>query len=260
MASIIPRPLSRFRKQDSSDRDRRLHERWGDVSISAPTGGSWNQFSTPHHQPPTHHHHSGAYGPGYVSEQHAAPSRSNSNSNSSNNRLSTFNPRRLSMRLAPRSKTPTLTESDELPSPTGSCHPLIERRPDFAYRPIHQDYPAEVASTTTHRMSLEPSQRFRYIPATAQSTRSSSAGRASVRDSVQTVWPEEYADKAPRCRESVYYGDSDEDDDDGSRRSEYRGSADYSRRFSVGVSEKKKKRATRTLTMTMVPDSDDIYG
>ena len=260
MASIIPRPLSRFRKQDPSDRDRRLHERWGDVSISAPTGGSWNQFSTSHHHQPTHHHHhSGSYGPGYVPE-HAAPARSNSNSNS--NRLSTFNPRRLSMRLAPRSKTPTLAEGDEPSSPTGSCHPLIERRPEFAYRPIHQDYPAEVASTTTHRMSLQPSQRFRYIPAGAQS--SSPSERASVRDSVQTVWPGEHAGKAPRCRESVYYGDSDGDDDsaEGSRRSDYRGSADYgyNRRFSVGVSEKKKKRATRTLTMAMVPDSEDIYG
>ncbi|KAA8648995.1 uncharacterized protein ATNIH1004_004885 [Aspergillus tanneri] len=159
MAGIVGRPLNRFRKPDSY---KPLHERWGDVTISAPTDGSWNQFDNPHQEA----HRTRAYGPGFVPDHpprapHADDHAPQSTKNTTPSRqrpfsMSTLNPRRLSVRLVPRSKQ----SADSHP---GNDRGASERRTEFAYKPIHQDYPTEVAehvATQDH-----PSPRFKYIPA-----------------------------------------------------------------------------------------------
>ncbi|PWY86016.1 hypothetical protein BO70DRAFT_423169 [Aspergillus heteromorphus CBS 117.55] len=46
MTNTLPNPLARFRKHSVPHKP--LHERWGDIDISVPTEGSWNQLDNPH--------------------------------------------------------------------------------------------------------------------------------------------------------------------------------------------------------------------
>ncbi|KAE8152614.1 hypothetical protein BDV25DRAFT_150731 [Aspergillus avenaceus] len=261
MASIVHRPLNRLRRNDSY---KPLHERWGDVSISAPTDGSWNQYNNHTHQQQLHTNHSAEYCSREIHDRNKDSSTPPPKHNSFS--ISTLNPRRLSMRLAPRPKQPESRERGR------------EQRHEFAYRPVHQDYPSEVAETTASRTQDSP--RFRYIPAGARyaeeldsprSHRFSTSSQASVQS--------RYADFDERSRR--YRRDTLVDDDEGeegearfvepydrsvqSSRSGYRSSSDYSQRSRLSrneasSSEKKRLRAARRLTMTMVPDSDEMYG
>jgi hypothetical protein len=265
MASIVQRPLNRLRKTDTYQP---LDERWGDVTISAPTEGSWNQVENPHRSSRRRH----GNGPETQDRPNRSsrerydttPSREDSipPRQSSPLSISTLNPRRLSMRLAPRSKQTTNNQT--------------ERRTGFAYKPVHQDYLTEVAEK-----SARDSPRFRYIPAdtrypedvvvgSPRNHRFSTSSGGSNQSNNSEI---EDRDSRPRRhhRQSRY-----EDKDDRyvepydrslqSSRSGYRSSSDYSQQAISSRTEaspsldKKRLRAARRMTMTMVPDSDDIYG
>ncbi|PLB54601.1 hypothetical protein P170DRAFT_432228 [Aspergillus steynii IBT 23096] len=291
MASIVSRPLNRLRKSDAY---KPLHERWGDVTISAPTDGSWNQFDNPHQTS----HRTLGYGPGFVPEHpprgsashvedHVPSTRSTRHVNSSRQStfsMSTLNPRRLSVRLAPRSRHAVDSTGHELAGPESNR----ASRTEFAYKPIHQDYPTEVAEhSATHD---HPSPRFRYIPATPRyaedmgmpSPYSSSSSSTSFSRSRESVRLGVNVDRRDRDRQTMYSDDLNEEDEDeycshrpgrsSSRlsRSGYRSSSDFSQRASslfggrnTGASSSEKKRyrsSTRYMTTDMVPDADEIYG
>jgi hypothetical protein len=164
MTGIIGGPLSIFRK---SDTHKPLHARWGDVSISVPTDGSWSQYNNPHRPIKGR----SAYGPGYVPDnspdQTTHPLReaddhddarsvfSTASASSQRSSLGSMLRGRLSVRLTSRPKN-LKSES----------HGRLERDPqhsekkhmDFAYRPIQHDYPSEVVEN-----SKQPNNRFSYV-------------------------------------------------------------------------------------------------
>ncbi|KAE8352607.1 RmlC-like cupin domain-containing protein [Aspergillus coremiiformis] len=260
MANLVQRPLNRLRKTDSI---KPLHERWGDVAISAPTEGSWNQLEDPHHA--FHRSDRGSHGSARdcsirpsresddpISEpEDAVPRRQNSPFS-----MSTLNPRRLSMRLAPRSKYSADPQSE-----TEHLH-SIERRTEFAYKPIHQDYPTEVAEKAATRIHESP--RFRYIPATG------APGSQRYSTSLQRNIPFNYAGIEDRdARSRRHHPDSRNEDKhdpnypeprDISRQSSrvaYRNSVEESgwaiaSHINAASSvEKKRLRAAKRMTMTM---------
>ncbi|CAG7964606.1 unnamed protein product [Penicillium nalgiovense] len=283
MAGIVNRPLSLFRKSDSP---KPLHARWGDVSISVPTDGSWNQYDNPHRPVKER----SAYGPGYVpgcSPQDPTPhpvneedpeddarsvcSAASTSSRRSSLSLGSLRPGRLSMRLASRPK-PLRGESQ------------IERdrseqkRNEFAYRPIQQDYTSEVIEKTT-----QPSNRFKYIPTNGRylqpgsqtprsqsvsSPRSPHSRRGSL--SVSSDWGHSGRDRdhyTPAVRGSTYY----EDDRRSLHSSNLRDSSDSSSSRNYGLTPRRRtspfvpadsKRASsisKRMTLAMVPDPDDLY-
>ncbi|KNG83036.1 hypothetical protein ANOM_008161 [Aspergillus nomiae NRRL 13137] len=270
MASIVQRPLNRLRKNDTY---KPLHERFGDVSISAPTEGSWNQLESPRQSTHRGYGHGLARGNSTRSSRenydaasapdNTPPSRQNSFS------MSTLNPRRLSMRLAPRSR-----HSTEDPNEKEHLH-HPDRRTEFAYKPIHQDYSTEVAEKAASRGHDSP--RFRYIPADTRAAAVSTGSHrysASSHHSMQSNRAEiEERYNQPRR----YYRDSHLEDkydhyvepherSHRSSRAGYRTSGEYSewvmaaQMNTTSSSEKKRLRAARRMTMTMVPDAEDIYG
>ncbi|GIK03523.1 hypothetical protein Aspvir_007595 [Aspergillus viridinutans] len=280
MANIVTRPLGIFRKHDSSkpqsqQQSRSLHTRWGDAAISAPTDGSWTQYttSTPHQSSSSTRRSKSksknkdksmdkpAYEVEYVPRTHQLIE-----SRPSSTLTPTSLSRRLSIRLAPRSK------SSRLDCDTTERQPLVERRAQFAYKPIRQDYPSEVAEKTaaapritvnsldkrpsspSPASSLEPtpspspsSSRFRYIPAYPR-------------------YEEEFARSRLSCAYSVSSGGSfragdDENWDEGFNHAcERVDSISGSRRSGSSASAAKKRVSGRRMTMTMVPDAEEIYG
>lgn len=278
MANIVTRPLSIFRKHDSSKsqslpQSHSLHTRWGDTTISAPTDGSWAQYTTsapPQSSSSTRKSKSKskstdkpAYEVEYVPRTHQliesrpsstlTPTSTSTTSTSTSTSLS----RRLSIRLTPRSRC-SRSYCD-----TTERQPLVERRAQFAYKPIHQDYLSEVAKKTaaapritansvgerpispspTPPSSLEPTpspswSRFRYIPAYPQ-------------------YEEEFARSRSLRAYSVSSSGSYRAGDDENWDEEF--NLDFSSR-SRSCSSAKKRVSGRRMTMTMVPDADEIYG
>lgn len=269
MASIVPNPLNRFRKHDSH---KPLHARWGDVSITAPTDGSWCQYDNPHKSA----QRSLGYGPGYVPDGfHRAsisPARDFEDeyeddeapkAETSSRRMSTLNPRRLSMRLS-RTKSPDGRQQQQR-------RPRGLDRADFAYKPIRQDYSTEVAEVAHRRES-----RFRYIPASPQyleeleRSQSVSSGYGSVSSS--NSYGHECGHSS-RSGSPLRYGAGVDDEFEPHRGQRDRGS----RVFPMGCStisgqghgqrnwlsvpgDRKKRYSTRRLTTVMVPDPEDMYG
>ena len=288
MTSKANGPLNPFRKNSDSPK-KPLHSRWGDVSISVPTEGSWSQYDRQ-----SHRRH--AYGPGFIAEGpssqrdilhsdcgeeediNARPSRRDSLF------INTFKPRRISMRLASPWKSSLDGERDRekenlLPD---------NGRTDFAYKPIRQDYTVEVAekhhSTHNHshgrgRAASDSSTRFRYIPSNARyreefgeiSPRSQSSVGSFCRGYRSPTLSEGRDDldhehdrgRKNRSRLSFRRMDSDEsayhyhrrDDRDRDRVS------NPSERRRLG--ERRNTRygsSARHMTTAMVPDSDDLYS
>jgi hypothetical protein len=290
MASIVHRPLNRFRK---SDHQRTFHERWGDLAISAPTDGAWNQLDacdgpvsrkrhSRHGSIPETNSSRGSYASDdddydealSLTDNSPVPSRQNSFS------VRTLDPRRLSMRLTPRPKTPADGTKDKKQYPSSER----DRRTDFAYKPIHQDYPSEVAEKMTRQNPHHSSSRFRYIPANPEYSgqpetagscqRYTSTGRASPVNGVVGL-PERGARQRPHYRETVPDGVRSHSlprDDTHARsfascRLVHRGELDPGQRAgSPGAKHassskgRKTARSSRYMTMTMVPDPEDIYG
>lgn len=278
MANIVTHPLSIFRKHDSPKpqsqlKSHSLHTRWGDAAISAPTDGSWTQHSTSTtHQSSSSTRRSQstyssrsksksknktmdkpAYEVEYAPRTHQPteprPSSTLTPTSTSTSTSTSFS-RRLSMRLSPRSKS---SRSD---CDTSERQPLVERRAQFAYKPIHQDYLSEVAEKTAaapppritvdrrDEPSLSPSpassaSRFRYIPAYPRYDEEFARSRLSRAYSVSS-------------RGSFRAGDDDHWD-------EGFNSGSCSRSGS-SASAAKKRVSARRMTMTMVPDAEEIYG
>lgn len=238
MTSLAPR--NRLRKNDPKP----LHSRWGDVSISTPTEGSWCQYNNPHQSTQRHE----GYGPGYVPEgaprvlsrpklprnkdnyhtyggyQVEGGSAASSSSSLSSSRSTSpsfagngkgkgaLNPRRLSMRLG---LTKDADAGDQQPANV---------RPEFAYKPIKHDYSSDMASRSASR--------FHYI---SSSPRHFNEVESNERPRFLPGSSNDYL----HC----YAGDGR-----GSPQQQQNASAD------------KNRYSTKRLTMAMVPDADDMYG
>ncbi|GKZ20726.1 hypothetical protein AbraIFM66951_003027 [Aspergillus brasiliensis] len=259
MTSIVSGPLGRFRKNGSH---KRLHERWGDVGITVPTEGSWNQRDNPHRssdrrRPAYEVLSGGSDSTTPVDDPHESSTQPSSFS------VKALNPRRLSMRISSRSK-PTATDypkenTTTTTTPTADRQTKADRRvSQFSYRPIQQDYPTEMAEKASRQSQHSP--RFKYIPTAPRYAEElglpTSRRWSSQRDSVQSSCPSEstrrshrrYPDAEEDCYDDEYYEE---------RRERRRGSLALGR--SGGTTEKR-GRSGKNLTTAMVPDADDIYG
>jgi hypothetical protein len=260
MAGIVNRPISIFRRPESP---KPLHSRWGDVAISVPTDGSWNQYDNPHRVP-----RRPAYGPGFVpdcspsdrnlrqvneketEEDNKSTSTSSTMSRRNSLSLGSLRPGRLSVRLASRPKHLRGESPAERDSQTD------QKKPDFAYKPIQQDYPTEVSET-----SSQSTPRYRYIPASgpyledipgsvprSKSARSCRRSRAR-RDSLS----ESQEDDRQSLRSSL--GDSS--DGAGSRLSF--GLPPRRRTSPFVPADRKRSSSLKPMTLAMVPDPDELY-
>lgn len=273
MASLVTGPLGRFRKNGSH---KRLHERWGDVGITVPTEGSWNQRDNPHRS-------SDRRRPAYevLSRGQDTPVEDHHESTQpSSFSVKALNPRRLSMRISSRSK-PTTDYPKENTTPTDRQTKAERRVSQFTYRPIHQDYPTEMAEKASRQSQHSP--RFKYIPTAPQYAEElglpTSRRWSSQRHSVQSSCPSEgtrrshrrYPDAAEDCYDDEYYEERRERYERPLSTRRDRSSVDYysaatsSRRGSPalgrsGGATEKRGRSGRNLTTAMVPDADDIYG
>lgn len=243
MAGTTNKPLNPFRKQESSDSFKSLHSRWGDVAITVPTEGSWSQYNTPNCR--NRSHRRAFYGTDYVPEHsarhrhgHLALDEKNAGSKASadistSSRRNSFisnnlNPHHVSMR---RQLSFRHRSSRSLPIVDGTfeeTEPLItERRNEFAYKPIQQDYPTEIAGSQGSQLRRTNTARFRYIPATAR-----------YREELREI---------PQRNRSASSPGSDQ-------RPVWHGKP-AGKRASVASSS-----SSKFLTTAMVPDSEDIYG
>ncbi|KAJ5734447.1 hypothetical protein N7493_003233 [Penicillium malachiteum] len=295
MAGIINKPLVLFRRPGDS---KPLHTRWGDVAISVPTEGSWNQYDNPHR--PTQEQPQ-IYGPGFVpdfvpsanrprhrvhnskkkdhddedeeekeeDEQRTRPpvTRSASVSSSRRNSLSlgSLHPGRLSVRLASRPKHLRGENKDER-----DLHKRDSQRTDFAYKPIHQDYTAEISETSrraqtppfkyipTNGRYVEEIPTPNYIPSRSQSAMSHRSSRTH-RDSIDSL----DGDRIFTRRDSHPEDDrgsilSDGSDGSSSRRSYF--GLPPRRRTSLFVpADRRQASLLKPMTMAMVPDPDELY-
>ncbi|OQD73682.1 hypothetical protein PENDEC_c014G02442 [Penicillium decumbens] len=280
MAGIVNRPLSIFRRPESPTP---LHSRWGDVAISVPTDGSWNQYDNPHRVPRKQ-----AYGPGFVpdsspsnrnfrqvneedqDEDNKSTSTSPTMSSRSSLSLGSLRPGRLSVRLASRPKHlrgETPTERDI------QGH---QKKPDFAYKPIQQDYPAQVSEA-----SSQSTPRYRYIPASgryledipsfprSQSARSCRSSRAR-RDSFSEPQADRERDYNSRMqapsRTSSHQeddrwslGSSSGDSSDGAGSQLSFGLPPRRRTSPFVAMDRKRSSSVKPMTLAMVPDPEELY-
>ncbi|OOF97974.1 hypothetical protein ASPCADRAFT_205241 [Aspergillus carbonarius ITEM 5010] len=271
MASLVNGPLGRFRKHGTP---KPLHERWGDVGITVPTEGSWNQLDNPHrssdrrpiHDISSRRHRDQAI---VATEDDRRASQSSSFS------VKALNPRRLSMRISQRAK-----QTSDCPK-ENDRHTKAERRvSQFSYRPIQQDYPTEMAEKTARQSQHAP--RFRYIPTGPGYPEElglvAPPRLASRRESDQSSYTSESTDRGTRhsYRRNPVGGDGyeeyDEDEYHGERyprplsiHRRDRSSVDYSRRASPSLgrslapSREPRGRSGTYLTTAMVSDAEDIY-
>ncbi|KAJ5935259.1 hypothetical protein N7466_004806 [Penicillium verhagenii] len=280
MTGLVNKPLSMFRRPDSP---RPLHTRWGDVAISVPTDGSWNQYNNPHRPPQEERE---AYGPGYIS--HYPPSNRHDTLHRDNNdeeedtvgipahpltsvhrrnslSLGTLRPGRLSVRLASRPK-----HLRGEAQPERDAHQQEPQRTDFAYKPIQQGYTLDTTEKSKQPVTTAP---FKYIPTNgrylkeipaAPPPRSQSAmshrSSRSRRDSFTESLDERFSRRG-----------SHQEDDRNSLRSSIGESSDSSsskrnydmmpRRGSSPFVPADRRRASlmKPMTLAMVPDPEDLY-
>ncbi|PYH47350.1 uncharacterized protein BP01DRAFT_213811 [Aspergillus saccharolyticus JOP 1030-1] len=278
MASAVKRPLGRVRKHDAPAP---LHERWGDVGITVPTEGSWNQYED-HHDlslrkgacdssyvlSSLHRGHHEETTPLTDHPQHTARPSSLS--------IKALNPRRLSVRLTSRSKPLHDYPEEHVQQPTTKAE---RRRSQFAYRPIQQDYPAEIAEKTSYSEPRSP--RFTYIPAGNQFPEElrapSPQPQYSRRASSCTPSDEDFKERRSRLRsrqthlEDTFSNLSIENAHRHNRESRSlaslrRSEASSSRRTSASVerslrfsTEKRVTRLGKYMTTAMVPNPDQLY-
>ncbi|KAJ5311548.1 hypothetical protein N7476_007408 [Penicillium atrosanguineum] len=289
MAGIVNRPLSIFRRPESP---KPLHSRWGDVAISVPTDGSWNQYDNPHRIP-----RRPSYGPGFVPD--CSPSEKKlrqvneeeteeaDDDNKSTSTIPTIPRRnslslgglggiragRLSVRLASR---PKHLRGE---SPTERDGQSDQRRPDFAYKPIQTDYVSEVSET-----SSQSTPRYQYIPASGRymedilgaTTRSQSArscrSSRTRRDSFSESQEDRDHDRDRHSRmQTASRVSSHQEDDRQSLRSSLGDSSDGvgsrlssfglppRRRTSPFVAADRRSSSLKPMTLAMVPDPEDLY-
>ncbi|CAL5873672.1 uncharacterized protein PFLUO_LOCUS7954 [Penicillium psychrofluorescens] len=290
MAGIVSAPLPFLRK---SEDPKPLHPRWGDVDISVPTDGSWNQYDNPNRdlrEPPS-------YGPGFVpdhrlydqeiinsdhqdgkrSQTIASSTHPTSSSRRTSLALGALRPGRLSVRLASRPKH--LRRDSQIGRQSQSTEP---EKTEFAYKPIQQDYTAEAIENVTQFQQQDQQQqstRFKYIPThgryleqlapatscsqsvnTSRSSRlwrnstlESLEGRGGGRDLPTTTYKKNIEDDRRSLRSSVV-GDSP-DSTTGPRHV-----LPIRRKTSPQVAtDRKRLSLLKPVTTAMVPDADDLY-
>ncbi|KAJ5308939.1 hypothetical protein PENANT_c020G06001 [Penicillium antarcticum] len=288
MAGIVNGPLSLFRKSDST---KPLHARWGDVAISVPTDGSWNQYDNPH-RPVTERQ---PYGPGYVpdcspqdrnprpvrdddpeDDAHSVSSLASTVSRRNSLSLGALRPGRLSARLSSRPKHLRGETASER-----AAQREEQKRAEFAYRPIQQDYTSEVVEKSS-------SNRFKYIPTNGRylegsssrsgaprsqsvsSYRTSYSRRESLAESIDEgddgYERERFQSQTPMARGSAYI-----EDDRRSLRSSLGDSSDSSSgRRNIGLpprrntspfvaADRRRASSAKPMTLAMVPDPDELY-
>ncbi|KAJ5532409.1 hypothetical protein N7494_008961 [Penicillium frequentans] len=277
MSGIVNKPLAMFRRPDSP---RPLHARWGDVAISVPTEGSWNQYNNPHRPAQEERQ---TYGPGFVPQDRPSsrtdgsykknhhqedsmgrPSRSSTH-NSRRNSLSigTLRTGRLSVRLASRPKH-LRGESQ----PERDTHQQEAQRTDFAYKPIRQDYLAKAteeskqADTTPFKYIPTNGRYLEEIPAAApprsqseMSHRSSYSRRDSLAESLDERLSRRGSHQEDD-RRSLHSSLGDSSDSSSSRRN-----YDMPRRGTSPFVPADRRRGSlmRPMTLAMVPDPEDLY-
>ena len=301
MAGIVNNSLAVFRRSEST---KPLHTRWGDVAISVPTDGSWNQYENPHRARERQ-----LYGPGFVPD--CSPSdwpreslgshrtkgravrsgnideastsimaeRSSDGSTSRRGSLSLGGLRssRLSVRLASR---PMQLRGEVLPDQGEESNE--QKKSDFAYKPIHQDYPSEISDTST-----QSKHRYRYIPTngryfeeipsphssrsqSAMSVRSANARRDSYTDSLESYERERGRAHARHHGHPSHFVEDDRvsmgPSVGGSSESPRPGSSTLlssalrsRRKTSPFVAADRTRSSFRPMTIAMVPDPEDIY-
>lgn len=270
MAGIIGGPLSIFRKSDTR---KPLHARWGDVSISVPTDGSWSQYNNPHR--PTNGR--SAYGPGYIPDnspdQTTPPLKeaddhddarsvfSTASASSQRSSLGSMLRGRLSIRSASRPKN---LKSESLDRLERDPRHSEQKNVEFAYRPIKYDYPSEVVEN-----SKQPNNRFRYVRTSGRYLQASESISRS-----QSVSPRRSSCSRDRsCAKSCDRTDRarDHDSTPGVRISTYERPdsgyiSDHSQRLSsrrrisplIPVDRQSGPSSNPPIT-AMVPDHDELY-
>ncbi|KAJ5632439.1 hypothetical protein N7490_008778 [Penicillium lividum] len=276
MAGIVNKPLGLFRRPESP---RPLHARWGDVAISVPTEGSWNQYDNPHRPAQEERQ---TYGPGFVphchpSDKSGIPSNENdedhkiASSRSSTSRrnslsLGALRPGRLSVRLASRPKHRRGEVQQE--------RDTQQDRTDFAYKPIRQDYPLE---STEESKPVKQKQNvatppFKYIPTngryleeipaapprsqSAMSHRSSLSRRDSFTESLEERLGRRGSHQEDDCR-SLRSSVGDSSDSSSSRRNF---EMMPRRRTSPFVpADRRRASLLKPMTLAMVPDPEDLF-
>lgn len=147
MASLVNSSLDLIRRR-KTQKHPHLHARWGDVSISAPTEGSWTQFNNPYQREKVN------YGPGFVPGCSADDDNSSDEEETSQegrSKKSVLKSRRLTRMLSPSTlNTTTSKKSQERENQAG-----------FEYKPVRPDYAQEVAE----KVDKQNVPRFRYVPA-----------------------------------------------------------------------------------------------
>lgn len=290
-----------FRRSDSP---KPLHARWGDVAISVPTDGSWNQYENPHRPPPERQ----PYGPGFVPDsllsdrlhdtlgsnatresmlRSGDPDEDNKSTSTGKASVASVSRRnslslgglrstRLSIRLASRPKHLRGESPLERASHYGE-----QKKPEFAYKPIHQDYTAEISEK-----GERPAHRYRYIPTngryledipsprsprsqSATAFRGSHTRRDSFSESLEIQEQERGREQARLSSRQSYYPD----DDRQSVRSSIASSSDSSgsgSRLSFGMpprrraspfvaADPKRSSLLKPMTLVMVPDPEELY-
>ncbi|KAJ5610562.1 hypothetical protein N7510_007281 [Penicillium lagena] len=289
MAGIVSTPLPFLRK---SEDPKPLHPRWGDVDISVPTEGSWNQYDNPHRamREPQ------CYGPGFVPDccsydkeiiKNHRPDGNNSHSTAAyidttsssrrNSRaLGALRPGRLSVRLASRPKH--LRNNSQTAQQSQSMEP---ERTEFAYKPIQQDYTAEaIENATQFQQQQQQPTRFKYIPTNGRyleqlahvPSRSQSVdsyrgsqlwrnsvirsleGQGSGRDLPTTTYKSNIEDDRRSLRSNVG-GDSS----DGSTGPRHYVLPTRRKTSPQVVTDRKRFSLLKPMTTAMVPEADDLY-
>jgi hypothetical protein len=265
MTGTPSKPLNPFRRQEPPT-SKPLHSRWGDVAITVPTEGSWSQYNNPHRRgrkgdygpgyvseyaarrPHPHPHH-----PHRHRQLPSDTTTTNNNNDNDNDEVSksptsknppppTTSPSHrpgnrnaerkcLSTRRRPVSFNSRPTPSPAAPNETeeklGQERLSADPRPDFAYKPISQDYPTEIAESQggqLHRANTAGSARFRYIPASARH-----------RDEFGEIPARSPSKGSSSCRSA-------------------------GKRASTVSSTSSSASSSKRLTTAMVPDAEDIYG
>ncbi|KAL1966422.1 hypothetical protein VTN77DRAFT_4564 [Rasamsonia byssochlamydoides] len=173
MASLVNSSLDLIRRRKTSKHPR-LHARWGDVSISAPTEGAWTQFDNPYQREKV------TYGPGFVpgcsaDEDYFDEEEASGREYKKTGPISVLKSRRLTRILSPSSLNTTTSKKSE----------EKERQIGFEYKPVRPDYAQEIAE----EIDRQNSPRFRYVP----------ASQKYLRDLVADLQPEENI-QPPRSR------------------------------------------------------------
>ena len=203
------------------------------------------------------------------------PKRTSSVERSNSLSLGALRPSRLSVRLPSRPKPNREGKAIE----KEPCHEE-SKKADFAYKPIQQDYTAEVIETSK-RNSVAP---FRYVPTNARyledkpasASRSRSAGPYQYYDARRSSFSESLAES---YGERDQYTPHETPVQRTSRKDEKRKISRFSisnrsdcsspggdyempprRRTSPFVaSDRKRGSLLRPMTLTMVPDSEDLF-